>query len=210
MNSAKKGIRKTIYENGLGTWLQWEYSFFQAFVITLFLGLGLLFLNFDPRVENPVYYPSWMRYWLALVIFLLLLDLLMLFQMLYFYTYRLVQYGDKYKLEYYKKGQFKELDIHEFYYWWSYGWSVMEQQESDKNMNLWEWLSSPAEKTRYKQQTILFVGMINKYDEQVLLFQVLNQFESVPEGWPFKKGTRMMNGIKALRLKGLVDAVKEL
>jgi len=210
MESSKRAIGKTIYENGLGTFLQWEYPLFYTFVIALFLGLGLLFLNFNPDVENPVYYPGWMRYWLVLVIFLLVFDLLMLFQLLYFYPYRLKQSGDKYKLEYYEKGESKELSVHEFYYWWSYGWSVMENSAPEKEMNIWEWLSSPAEKTRYKQQSILFVGMIDEFGRQVLLYQVLNSFESVPDGWPFKKGTRMMNGIKALKLNGLVDAVKEL
>ena len=210
MTTPKNNIRKTIYEGGLGTLLQWEYPLLQAFVIVLFAGLGYLFLTYNPEVEHPVFYPSWMRYWLALVIFLLLFDLLMLFQLIYFYPYRLIQKGENYKLEYYKKGEFKELDIHEFYYWWSYGWSVMENPEAGQEMNIWEWLASPAEKRRYKRQTILFVGMIDKYGKQVLLFQVLGPFDSVPSGWPFKKGTRMMNGIKALKLAGFVEAVSEL
>jgi len=201
---------KTIYKGGLGIWLQWEYPLLQAFVIFLFLGLGYFFLTFDPLVADPVYYPPWIRYWLAFVILLLLFDLLMLFQVIFFYPYRLLQFGEKYKLEYYENGDYNDLDIHEFYYWWSYGWSVMENPKYGQETNLWEWLGSPAEKRRYKTQTILFVGMIDKYGKQVLLYQVLNPFESVPSGWPFKKGTKMMSGIKALKLAGFVNAVSEL
>ncbi len=210
MATPKNRIRKTIYEGGLGTWLQWEYPLFRSFVIVLFLGIGYLFFTFDPSVENPVFYPSWMRYWLALVIFLLLFDFLMSFQVLYFYTYRLVKYGEKYQLEYFQKGESKKLSVHEFYYWWSYGWSVMPHPEPSEDLNLWEWLASPAEERRYKGQIILFVGMMDEYGQQVLLYQVLGMFDEVPQGWPFKKGTRMMNGIKALKLAAFVDAVSEL
>ena len=210
MMKSKKTIGEVVFKNGLGTLLQWAYPLFQPFVIVLFLGLGYLFLTFNPDVEHPVYYPSWMVYWLTLIIFLLIFDLLMIFQVLFVYPYRLKKYDEKYRLEYYQKGEKKELEIHQFYHWWSYGWSTMEHPKSGEEMNLWEWLGSPTEKRRYERQTILFVGMIDESGKQVLLFQVLNSFENVPDGWAFKKGTRMMNGIKALKLKGFVEAVSQL
>lgn len=210
MIKSKNKTGKVIYKNGLGTLFQWEYPLFLSFVIVLFLGLGYLFLTFNPEAVNPDYYPSWMKYWLAFALFLLFFDLLMLFQVLFVYPYKLIKYDDKYRLNYYEDGENKEIVIQEFYYWWSYGWSVMETPESGGNMDLWEWLSSPAEKRRYKRQTILFVGMIDPDGKQVLFFQVVGPFENVPDGWKFRKGTKMLKGRKALKLQGFVDAVRLL
>ncbi len=173
-----------------------------------------IFYIFDPENRYAPVFGPWAVYWKLTMLFLFLFDVLMALNLLYFRTYRLVQEDEQYWLEIHGwKGLEKRFLIREFYYWWSYGWSVFGNAKN-KEKGLGDWIADSVKESSpgaaYGRQAILFVGLIDPYGNKLLLYQVLPPFIREPRDWPFRKQTQMKDGVKALKLKKFVKVVGQL